>query len=197
MSDETPKAAADATSDAAPAANENEQLRRNFMTQVLAAVIGGVVGLVPFVCGLVFFLDPLLRRKKGGAGKLIKVAIIDSLPASGAPQIFKVIADKSDAWNKYPKQPIGSVFLRKLDDGKVTAFHSSCPHLGCTVDYKTDTNSYKCPCHESSFKLDGKKTNDIAPRDLDSLDVEIRNGNEIWVKFENFRATTAEKIPIS
>ncbi len=197
MNDETPKAADESTSEVTLTASESGQPRRNFMTQALAAVIGGVVGLVPFVCGLIFFLDPLLRRKKSGSGQLIKVANTDSLPKSGEPRMFKVIADKSDAWNKYPKQPIGSVFLRKLDDGKVTAFQAQCPHLGCFVDYKPDTETYRCPCHDSSFQLGGEKTNQIPPRGLDSLDVEIRNGNEVWVKFQNFRATTPEKIPVS
>jgi hypothetical protein len=31
---------------------------------------------------------------------------------------------------------------------------------------------------------------------LDDLVVEIRNGTEVWVKFQNFRAGTHDKIPV-
>ncbi len=30
----------------------------------------------------------------------------------------------------------------------------------------------------------------MSPRDLDSLEVEIRNGAEVWVRFEKFRTGT-------
>ena len=55
---------------------------------------------------------------------------------------------------------------------------------------------YFCPCHTSEFKLDGTKQNDIPPRHLDTLEIQIRNGGEVWLKFQNFRATTPEKIPV-
>ena len=35
-----------------------------------------------------------------------------------------------------------------------------------------------------------------SPRGLDELEVEIRSDNEIWVKFQNFRAGEKEKIPV-
>jgi menaquinol-cytochrome c reductase iron-sulfur subunit len=35
-----------------------------------------------------------------------------------------------------------------------------------------------------------------SPRGLDDLVVEIRNGTEVWVKFQNFRAGTHDKIPV-
>jgi len=57
---------------------------------------------------------------------------------------------------------------------------------------------YFCPCHRSSFTLDGAilDPKSPSPRPLDDLPVEIRNGTEIWVKFQNFRAGTHDKIPV-
>ena len=53
-----------------------------------------------------------------------------------------------------------------------------------------------CPCHAASFDLAGKRTDATSPspRNMDSLAVEIRNNNEVWVKFENFRMGIAAKI---
>lgn len=172
--------------------------RRGFMTHILAAGIGLLVGTVPVLAGLAFFLDPLMRKKKSGSGDgFLKMPVsLEALEINGEPQLVKIIMDKVDAWNTYLKQPVGAVYLRRTDKEKVVAFNSRCPHLGCAVDYKPTQKIYFCPCHTSEFKVDGTKKNDIPPRHLDALDVEIRNGSEVWLKFQNFRATTPEKIPV-
>lgn len=172
--------------------------RRSFMTHILAAGIGLLVGAVPACAGLAFFLDPLMRKKKGASGDgFIKMPVaLDALEPNGAPQLVKIIMDKVDAWNTYLKQPVGAVYLRRTATDKIVAFNSRCPHLGCAVDYKPSDEVYFCPCHTSEFHLTGEPKNKIPPRALDSLDVQIRNGTEVWVKFQNFRATTPDKIPV-
>ena len=168
------------------------------MTHFFAAGIGLLVGVVPSFAGLAFFLDPIMRKKKEGSGDgFLKMPVsLDALEINGEPQLVKVIMDKVDAWNKFLNQPVGAVYLRRTAKDKVVAFNSRCPHLGCAVDYKPLENHYFCPCHTSTFDDDGKMQNEIPPRDLDTLKVQIRNKTEIWLKFQNFRATTPEKIPV-
>ncbi len=172
--------------------------RRGFLTHILAAGIGLLVGTVPVLAGLAFFLDPLMRKKAGAAGDgFLKMPVtLEALEVNGEPQLVKIIMDKVDAWNTYLQQPVGSAYLRRTDKDKVVAFNSRCPHLGCTVDYKTAEKIYFCPCHASAFAVDGQKQNEIPPRGLDTLDVEVRNGSEIWVKFQQFRAGPSDKIPV-
>ena len=43
--------------------------------------------------------------------------------------------------------------------------------------------------------VDGKKLYGPSPRDLDTLKVEIRDGGEVYVRFERFRGGIAEKVP--
>lgn len=173
--------------------------RRSFLSSVLAVVIGGVITLVPLVAGTLFFLDPLIRRKHKSATEgdgFIPVAELDDLPEDGTPRMFTVVADKVDAWNRFPKQPIGTVYLRKVAPDQVLALNSTCPHLGCTVDFKSAGGMFFCPCHTSSFDLDGKKLNEIPPRPMDSLETKLV-GNEVWVKYQDFRGAVSEKIPLS
>ena len=169
------------------------------MKHVLAAGIGLLVGAAPALAGLAFFLDPIMRKRKGvsGDGFLKMPVALDALGIDGEPQLVKIIMDKVDAWNTFLNQPVGSVYLRRADKDKIVAFNSRCPHLGCTVDYKSLDRHYFCPCHASAFGEDGRKQNEIPPRDLDSLEVQIRNGSEVWVKFQQFRATTPDKIPVA
>ncbi|MFO1021930.1 MAG: Rieske 2Fe-2S domain-containing protein [Planctomycetales bacterium] len=177
-----------------------EPPRRGFVTGFLAVVCGGIAGLVPAGAGVTFFLDPLRKRKSSGEGDasgFIKVAALSAVPADGLPVKFPVIADRQDAWNLFPKEPIGAVYLRKTDKGEVIAFNVICPHLGCAVDYSNSSKSFKCPCHDSSFTLDGAPSNSIPPRGMDTLEVDparLKQG-EVWVKFENFRTGEAHKVP--
>ena len=149
--------------------------------------------LIPAIAGLRVYLSPLSRKDEGGG--FIKVAKLDAVPESGLPKKFSVISSMQDAWNKYPNRPIGSVYLRRVDDG-VQAINVICPHAGCFVDYKQGDDSYKCPCHNSSFSLDGAilSPKSPSPRPLDTLEVEIRN-DEVWVKFQNFLTGHVEKVP--
>ena len=65
------------------------------------------------------------------------------------------------------------------------------------VDYNPDAKGYHCPCHDSTFALTGQisSPSSPSPRGLDELEVELRNDNEVWVKFQNFQAGQAKKTP--
>lgn len=169
--------------------------RRSFLKQCLAALVGATAGLFPFVAGLGVFLDPLRRRAvRGGA---VKVTTLESVPPDGVPRKFPVLANRTDAWNKFTSVPIGAVYLRRSAKNELQAFNVVCPHAGCYVDFQPDAGTYLCPCHNSTFTVDGRidSPNSPSPRGLDPLDVEVRNRTEVWVKFQNFQTGRAERIP--
>ena len=170
--------------------------RRNFITKTAAVVVGGLIAVVPPLAGLFVFFDPL--RRKTEAGGAVLVASLNALPENGEPRKFPVLATRVDAWNRTPNVPIGAVYLQRLKDGTVRALNVVCPHAGCFVDFKPKQGHFHCPCHDSSFALDGRilDPKSPSPRPLDDLVVEIRNGNEVWVKFQNFRAGVHDKIPV-
>ncbi len=171
--------------------------RRGFFKKTFSILIGTVLGVVPFAAGLVVFLDPLRRKSPGATA--IKIASIDSIPDDGVPRKFPVVANRVDAWNKFSEVPIGAVYLRRTGPASFQAFNVVCPHAGCFVDFLEDKKSFLCPCHLSTFTLEGKidDPKSPSPRALDSLDVEIRNKKEVWVKFQNFEAGHADKIPVA
>ena len=170
--------------------------RRNFLAKAAAIVIGGLITLVPAAAGLFVFFDPL--RRKSATGGAVLVASLGSLPENGEPRKFPVLATKVDAWNRSPNVPIGAVYLQRFKDGQVRALNVVCPHAGCFVDFRPAKGHYHCPCHDSTFATDGTilDPKSPSPRPLDDLKVEIRNGTEVWVTFQNYRAGTHEKIPV-
>jgi menaquinol-cytochrome c reductase iron-sulfur subunit len=164
------------------------------LVRAAAVVCGGVALLVPAAAGIAAFLNPL--RQKSQSGQFMKLALLDVLPEDGTPRKVPVVADRTDAWNLYPAEPIGAVFLRRTGGG-VTALQVICPHAGCSINFEGSAASGKffCPCHSASFDLAGKRLDATSqsPRDMDALDAEIRNKNEVWVKFETFPIGTAKK----
>jgi len=177
--------------------NPAQPERRIFLTKATALGIGAVTTLVPAGAGLITLLDPLRHKVK--AGSFLRIATLNSLPDDGTPRQFPVVADREDAWNKFPQVRVGAVYLRKTGPKTVQAINVVCPHAGCFVNYQPDARQYLCPCHNSSFTLEGaiKDKSSPSPRPLDEMIVEIRNDTEVWVKFENYRAGVHEKIVVS
>ncbi len=188
------------------AMSDSDEQRRGFFKRVLAIVIGAIVCLVPGVTSLVVFFDPL--RKRGAAADFISVAPLDAVPADGLPRRFQVIADRTDAWNRFVDEPLGAVYLVRSAEKpeEVVAFNALCPHLGCFVSYQASRDGFFCPCHHSSFQTDGEIIEPSpAERPLDRLETKIEtiSGEEdsqaakrrILVKFQNFRAGGTGKVP--
>jgi len=172
-----------------------KESRRGFLSRTGAWILGLFALAVPSAIGIVSALNPL--RQKGQGGAFFRVASLDALPEDGTPRKFPIIADRRDAWTLFPNEPIGSVWLRRVGPKEVKTLCVICPHAGCFIGYDAKAGQFLCPCHEAHFDLDGKRMeeNSQSPRDMDLLDeVEIRDGNEVWVKFQNFQTGTPDKI---
>ena len=178
-----------------PNKSPSQPNRRSFLTGFLAAGSGLIATLLAPLAGLGVFLDPL--RRKSTLGKPIRVTSLAALPSDGVPRKFPIVADRTDAWNKFQKVPIGAVYLRRTAASTIEAFNVACPHAGCFVDYRGEEDHFLCPCHNSRFNLDGSIQNpdSPSPRGMDSLVVEIRNDEEVWVQYQKFQAGHAEKHP--
>lgn len=167
--------------------------RRGFLAKSLALLFGAAAGAVPVVSALAAFLNPL--GQKSQAGKSLRIASLETLPEDGTPRRFPVVMERSDAWNHFGQEPVGAVFLRRVAPDRVQAIQVICPHAGCYVDYDEANRQFYCPCHTAHFDLDGKRTDPVSPspRDLDTLEVELKNTNEVWVTYQTFRTGTPEK----
>jgi Rieske Fe-S protein len=166
--------------------------RRGFFTNAVTVLLGGLVGLVPLASGLAVFLDPL--RRKSQKGKFLRVASLEGVPDDGIPRQFPVIAQHVDAWTQ-SMEPIGAVYLRRAPgQEKPECLTATCPHAGCFVAYDGTSDTFKCPCHNSSFTVEGQIIQPSpSPRAMDALQCKI-DQQEILVKFENFYTGKAEQV---
>lgn len=172
---------------------DDQARRRNVVYAILATVIGGLVGVFPFLSGLALFLDPALKKRgqptpSPGEDKPPerRVASAEALKPGDPPIQVPIIADQKDIWTVEPNQPVGAVYLRKTDKGEIECLNAICPHAGCFVAYSAEKKIFQCPCHTSAFTTDGARIMPSpSPRDMDKLEVEVKE-NDIYVRFANY-----------
>src|SRR4051794_25111540 len=167
-------------------------------------LLGGLIKLAIAVPAVAFLVSPL--RKKGqdsaaGDNAFETLTTLSQLSV-GVPRSFGIIKDKTDAWVKYPAEPVGSVWLVRQPAGskpEVIAFTSECPHLGCAISLTDGGKGFLCPCHTSAFDLEGRPQNQVPPRPMDRLDVELTADPDpkVRVKFQRFRTLAVERIPLA
>ena len=136
-------------------------------------------------------------------GLLAGEGLLFLLPGSGKAKTRKLYAGQIDQFE------IGSVrtfydlsgneiLLKRSADG-FQAFDSTCPHLGCKVRWQNDKERFHCPCHNSSFSLEGKRAPDSpSPRDLDKMVVDedrLKKTGEIAIRFVNYYPGKEDRIP--
>src|SRR5215510_8307704 len=84
------------------------------------------------------------------------------------------------------KEKFGVWLVRTTEDidNHVTGFYAlsvTCTHLGCTPNYLSAENKFKCPCHGSGFRLTGVNFEGPAPRPLERVRIVLAEDGQILV----------------
>jgi cytochrome b6-f complex iron-sulfur subunit len=69
-------------------------------------------------------------------------------------------------------------------DNHVSGFYALitvCTHLGCTPNYLSAENKFKCPCHGSGFRITGVNFEGPAPRPLERARIVLADDGQILV----------------
>ena len=138
-------------------ADESKQIarRRRF---VMASVLGFLsVNLVMF---LRFFLPRALYEPK-------------TTFTIGYPSDFGFGVD-----TKF--QNVHRIWVVRNTEG-IFVISAICTHLGCTPDWKSSENKFKCPCHGSGYDPEGVNFEGPAPRPMDRAHVELDPSGQIVV----------------
>jgi menaquinol-cytochrome c reductase iron-sulfur subunit len=181
-----------------PAAPEPSS-RRSFLkwlTHGLGAAFAATLG----APALLYVLDPRNRPARTGAFKT--VARLSELK-EGVPFEATIRELRYDAWTLHPNDIVGRVWLiRRGNDVKV--FTTTCPHLGCSVNF--EGTKFVCPCHNGTFDLNGDRADpgpgksNPAPRGMDSLEYQLADDSAnpgdklVLVKYQIFRQGESTKI---
>ncbi len=71
-------------------------------------------------------------------------------------------------------------FVKDKDGSFWVSLYQRCVHLGCTVPFRNDCVSFKCPCHGSHYNVDGEWLDGPAPRSLDRFVISF-SGEDVIV----------------
>jgi menaquinol-cytochrome c reductase iron-sulfur subunit len=164
--------------------------RRGFLKLLAGLFASGVAALatVPVVGAA---LTPLLKPKADDGGLLRAASLADLV--EGLPKRVELVSTVVDGWTR-AVGVVGAVWLLKKPDGTVSALSTVCPHSGCSIGQKSKS-SYGCPCHDSTFQLDGTATEGPSPRAMDPIEVQIK-GKDVWVRYRRFKVGIKERQEI-
>jgi len=84
------------------------------------------------------------------------------------------------------KEKFGIWLVRVPDDieqhtSGFYALFTICTHLGCTPNFLSAENKFKCPCHGSGYRLTGVNFEGPAPRPLERARVSLSDDGQILV----------------
>ncbi|HJZ74075.1 MAG TPA: ubiquinol-cytochrome c reductase iron-sulfur subunit [Vicinamibacterales bacterium] len=144
--------------------------------------------------------SPLLTRRAwlGLAWGAFTAASAAALAATGRfmfpnvlnepPQQFKVgfPTEYGVGVDERWKEKYGVWLVRTTEDidNHVSGFYAlsvTCTHLGCTPNYLSAENKFKCPCHGSGFRLTGVNFEGPAPRPLERVRIVLAEDGQILV----------------
>jgi len=142
---------------------------------------------------LSYLLHPVGRRTVTAAAEPIDAIAVDALGAEPV-RVPLVARTVRDAWSAATDVPLGAAWIRVDDKGNVQALSSVCPHLGCAVAFDRGAKEFRCPCHDSSFAVNGERQRGPSERDMDPLPLVIEKGR-VKISWVRFRAGGAHREP--
>jgi menaquinol-cytochrome c reductase iron-sulfur subunit len=143
--------------------------RRNFCVTCIYS-LWGLMGLALGLPAAVYLLAPPRLRKET---EWVEAGDVSQLEP-GVPNELVFRRNRVDGWKITSEKT--SAWVVKVSDAEVVAFSPVCTHLGCAYHWDERKNNFLCPCHSSTFGLDGRVLSGPAPRPLDRFRVRIEKG---------------------
>ena len=104
---------------------------------------------------------------------------IDDLPVANA-RPFNFPEGRFWLSNLDSNNPNENMYLADNEESIVgsVAIYKVCTHLGCIYGWIPANDRFECPCHGSKYRLDGRRIEDPAPRDLDRFKLSALDADE-------------------
>src|SRR5512141_1766962 len=141
----------------------SESLNRREFIKGTAVMIGGLITAVIGLPTVAYLIDPALKESAKEAW--IPIGKLDEMPV-GKPAPFSFTRVQVNGWERTSTSHGGFV-IRKSDDPKdMLILSSRCTHLGCSVNWREDSQEFICPCHDAKFSKEGVVLDGPPPKPL-------------------------------
>jgi cytochrome b6-f complex iron-sulfur subunit len=156
---------------ASPGQNSGGITRREFLYYIWGASMA--VFTAQFGGLLVWFALPRFREGEFGGTFTVpfdRLPKVNDPPANFPDGRFWLVNLDSD-------NPEGQERMFRAEDEAqpirgIAAIYKVCTHLGCIYAWVPANNRYECPCHGSKYRLDGRRIEAPAPRNLDRFQLQ-------------------------
>jgi len=143
--------------------------RRSFYSAVIAG-LGTVIGAALAVPAAAYLL---FKPKSDRKAQWVDAAELNSLQV-GKPEEVVFRRSRVDGWRVVNEK--ATAWVVRTDQQNVVAYSPSCTHLGCAYHWDDAAKNFLCPCHTSTFSVEGKVLSGPAPRPLDRFVTRVDNG---------------------
>ena len=162
--------------------------RRTFFHWVTFAA-AGLVGLGLSIPLLSTLISPAFQRRRRA---WVDVGAVDELPP-GHPRQLDHVTTIRDGWLETTSHK--AVWAVKQPQGDITVFSPMCTHLGCGYRWDETEQKFLCPCHGSSYDVNGQVLGGPAPRPLDTLPSKIEEGR-LLVMYKDFKTGLSRSVEL-
>ena|SRR5579862_7845236 len=153
--------------------NAGTTTRRSFYSVVINLFGALIAAIVAIPAGAYLLFKP----KGSDANDMIEIGDSATLEV-GRPREVVYFRKRVDAWKSSKEKT--TAWVVKSAAGEVVVFDPACTHLGCPYHWEDTQKAFECPCHTSSFGIDGKVLGGPAPRPLDRFVTKIE-GSKILI----------------
>lgn len=148
--------------------------RRRFFARAIATIQTGIGATLAVILGGSVLSPSFSRRRESW----LKAAALNDLSDS-EPTPVTIRMTREDGYTQIVDRRV--VFLVRTGDSKVTAFSSTCTHLGCRVSWNAGAKELQCPCHGGVFDTNGAVKAGPPPAPLARLAARI-DGDQVLVQ---------------
>jgi len=149
----------------------NHLSRRDFIKDV-TALIGGMISLFLGLPVIGYLLAPAMRKEENS--DVIDLGPLENYTV-GIPTPFGMTHTQINGWER--TATLIGMYVLRIDSGRVQVLSNICTHLACQVNWDSDDQEYKCPCHDGFYDINGFVISGPPPRPLDEFKIKIEDGN--------------------
>jgi len=150
-------------------AGEMEPTRRDFQTTVIRGLWALITGALSLPAAI-YLLVPQRARKPD---QWVEVGDVEQWPLR-TPEEVVLRRSRVDAWKVTSER--ATAWVVRLSEKDVIAYAPQCTHLGCAYHWDARSGRFICPCHDSTFSIEGQVLGGPAPRPLDRYQAKVSGG---------------------
>ena len=158
--------------------------RRDFLSFLPWTIFASIAGVM--LTNAFRFLRP--QAFAASSQKWMDVAPLAQMTGD-KPIMRNIMTEQNAGWSSTLEERL--VYVLPQQGNKIIS--AVCPHEGCDVSWRDETNQFICPCHDSFFTATGERLSGPARRGLDPLPSRIEQGT-LQVQYQSFENNRPERV---